>query len=157
MSEAIFAREIRITRVYDAPREQVWRAWTEPAQLARWWGKRGWTTPLPTVTMDVRPGGLFRLSSISDEDGREMPMEATYREVVEPERLVFARADGQIATVTFADLGDGRTEMTFHTTMRVSDELRAQSAGGLSSAFERLAEQLASQTGRPRPQDQERP
>ena len=157
MSEAIVAREIRITRVYDAPREQVWRAWTEPAQLARWWGKRGWTTPLPSVTMDVRPGGAFRLNSISDADGREMPMEATYREVVEPERLVFGQAEGQIATVTFADLGDGRTEMTFHTTMRANEELRARAEGGLSSAFERLAEQLAPQTGRPRPQDQERP
>ena len=85
------AREITITRVFDAPRERVWRAWTEPAEIARWWGKRGWSTPPESVTLDVRPGGTFRLNSINDEDGREMPLDTTFREVVEPERLGSAR------------------------------------------------------------------
>jgi uncharacterized protein YndB with AHSA1/START domain len=67
--------EITITRLFDSPRELVWKAWTEPEQLARWWGKRGWSTPLDSVTMDVRPGGTFRLNSINDEDGSEMPLD----------------------------------------------------------------------------------
>jgi uncharacterized protein YndB with AHSA1/START domain len=129
--------EITITRVFDAPRELVWKAWTEPERLARWWGKRGWSTPLDSVTMDVRPGGAFRLNSVNDEDGREMPLDTAYREVVEPERLGFGEA-----TVTLTDLGDGRTEMVFHTTAQMTDETRARAVGGLSSAFERLSEQL---------------
>jgi uncharacterized protein YndB with AHSA1/START domain len=145
MTETITAREITIRRVFDAPRELVWKAWTEPERLARWWGKRGWSTPLSTVTMDVRPGGVFRLNSVSDEDGREMPLDTVYREVVEPERLVFGAA-----TVTLTDLGDGRTEMIFHTTVEMTDATRRAAEGGLASAFDRLAEQLEPQTPTPR-------
>ena len=137
-TEAVARREITITRIYDAPRELVWKAWTEPERLARWWGKRGWTTPPSSVTMDVRPGGVFRLNSISEDDGREMPLDTVYREVVEPERLAFGDA-----TVTLTDLADGRTEMTFHTTIETTEKIREAAVGGLSSAFDRLAEQLA--------------
>jgi uncharacterized protein YndB with AHSA1/START domain len=137
----VTAHEIEITRTYEAPREAVWKAWTEPERIARWWGKRGWSTPASSVTLDVRPGGAFRLNSISDADGSEMPLEAVYVEVVEPERLAFARGD-ELATVTFADLGDGRTEMTFRTTMEATEALRDRAIGGLASAFDRLAEQL---------------
>ena len=73
MTETATAHEIEIRRVYDAPRELVWRAWTEPEQLMQWWGPHGWSTPLETVTMEVRPGGTFRLTSVSDE-GVEMPV-----------------------------------------------------------------------------------
>jgi uncharacterized protein YndB with AHSA1/START domain len=148
MTEAT-AQEITITRIYDAPRELVWKAWTEPERIAQWWGKRGWSTPVWSVTLDVRPGGVFRLNSISDADGSEMPLDSVYREVVEPERLSFGPApaggdDGRTgATVTFTDLGDGRTEMTFQSTIHASDALRARAEGGLNSAFDRLAEHLA--------------
>jgi uncharacterized protein YndB with AHSA1/START domain len=131
------AREITITRVFDAPRERVWRAWTEPAEIARWWGKRGWSTPPDSVTLDVRPGGTFRLNSINDEDGREMPLDTTFREVVEPERLRFGEA-----TVTFTDLGDGRTEMVFHTTVHMTADTLRTATGGLASAFDRLNDHL---------------
>ena len=131
------AREITITRVFDAPRERVWRAWTEPAEIARWWGKRGWSTPPESVTLDVRPGGTFRLNSINDEDGREMPLDTTFREVVEPERLRFGEA-----TVTFADLGDGRTEMVFHITVHMTADTLRTATGGLASAFDRLTDHL---------------
>jgi uncharacterized protein YndB with AHSA1/START domain len=142
-------REIVITRVYDAPRELVWKAWTEPEQLAGWWGARGWSTRRSSVVMDVRPGGTFRLTSVRDADGREMDTEAVYQEVVELERLAFAelpRDDchhGAVGAVTFTDLGDGRTEMVFRTTMQTTDEIRRTSRAGLESAFERLAEHLA--------------
>ena len=142
MSDPVTVLEIAITRTYDAPREQVWRAWTEPERIARWWGRRGWSTPPSSVTLDVRPGGVFRLNSVSDADGREMPLDAVYREVVEPERLVFARG-GELSTVTFTDLGDGRTEMSFRTTLEATEALRDRARAGLASAFERLAEQLS--------------
>jgi uncharacterized protein YndB with AHSA1/START domain len=82
------AQEITITRVYDAPRELVWKAWTEPARLAQWSGPRGWRTDPADVTMDVQPGGSFRVTSVNDADGAEMTTESVFREVVEPERLV---------------------------------------------------------------------
>jgi uncharacterized protein YndB with AHSA1/START domain len=140
MSETATTRQITITRVFDAPREQVWRAWTEPERLATWWGRRGWSTPVASIVLDVRPGGVFRLNSINDEDGREMPMDAVYREVVEPERLVFAGHRGGTSSVTLIDLGDGRTEMRFEATVEV--DVADAAAGGLASAFDRLQESL---------------
>ena len=128
-------RRISITRVFDAPRDEVWRAWTEPERIAQWWGKRGWSTPVSSVELDVRPGGVFRLNSINDEDGREMPMDAVYTEVVEPERLTFGTS-----SVTLIDLGDGRTEMRFEAL--VSAEVADVAAGGLASAFDRMEELL---------------
>lgn len=148
MTEGADARESVITRVFDAPREQVWRAWTEPEQISRWWGPRGWSTPLSEITMDLMPGGAFRLISVSDEDGTEMVQEGTYREVVEPERLVIEEAAegawhaGAVTVLTFADLGDGRTEMVFRTTIRTTAEGLDTAAAGLESAFDRLAEYL---------------
>ncbi len=123
---------IEITRVFDAPREKVWRAWTRPEELARWWGKRGWTALPDTIVMDVRPGGAFRVVTVH-EDGREMVSEGVYREVVEPERLSFGES-----TVTFTDLGDGRTRMDFRTSARMDETAR----GGFESALERLTEHL---------------
>jgi uncharacterized protein YndB with AHSA1/START domain len=141
------AREITITRTYEAPRELVWRAWTEPEQLTRWWGPPGWTTPLESVTMDVRPGGAFRLVSLSDE-GVEMPVVGTYREVVEPERIVLeepaeeAWHEGSVSVVTFTDLGDGRTEMALTATIRTTAEMRETAERGMRATMERLAEHL---------------
>jgi uncharacterized protein YndB with AHSA1/START domain len=130
--------EITITRVYGAPRELVWKAWTEPAQLARWWGRRGWNAVPSTILMDVRPGGAFHVNTVSEADGAELATSGVYREVVEFERLVLDGAGGALTTVTFTDLGDGRTEMSFHTTAPVGE----RAAGGLASAFDRLAEHL---------------
>jgi uncharacterized protein YndB with AHSA1/START domain len=147
MAEAVTAQEITITRVLDAPRELVWKAWTEPAQLARWWGPRGWSNPLETITMDVRPGGAFHVTSVSDE-GAEMSSQGVFREVVEPERLVLeepaedAWHEGAVSVVTFTDRGDGRTEMVLHSTIHTTDEMRVHAEAGLTSSLDRLAEHL---------------
>ena len=149
MTEAPTAQEITITRVFDAPRELVWKAWTEPDQLAAWWGARGWSTLRSTVTMEVRPGGRFHVTSVSDEDGREMSTEAVYREVVEPERLVVEEAaedawhEGAVSVVTLTDLGDGRTEMAFRATLQTTEAMRGQAQAGVAASFDRLAEHLA--------------
>lgn len=124
---------IEITRVYDAPRERVWRAWTDPEELARWWGKRGWTAQPDTLVMDVRPGGTFRVTAVHDDDGRTMVNEGVYREVTPPERLSFGES-----TVTFTDLGNGRTRMDF----RTSAQMDETAVGGFNSALDRLQEQL---------------
>jgi uncharacterized protein YndB with AHSA1/START domain/catechol 2,3-dioxygenase-like lactoylglutathione lyase family enzyme len=149
MTEAATTQEITITRVFDAPRQLVWDAWTQPDQLATWWGKRGWTTDPSTIVMELRPGGTFRLTSVSDDDGAEMPQEGVYREVVEPERLVIDEVgegnwhEGATSVVTFTDLGGGRTEMTFRSTIQTTEDMRAHAETGVASSFERLAEHLA--------------
>jgi uncharacterized protein YndB with AHSA1/START domain len=124
-----------ITRIYDAPRELVWRAWTEPDRLAAWWGKRGWVARRDSIVMDVRPGGLFRVTTVNAH-GEEMTNEGVYTVVEPPARLGFGDSG-----VTFTALPAGRTEMTFHTTAPVSE----RAAGGLASAFERLADHLKEQ------------
>jgi uncharacterized protein YndB with AHSA1/START domain len=147
MTDTATAQEIEITRVYDAPRELVWKAWTDPEHLVQWWGPHGWSTPLETVTMDVRPGGDFRLTSVSDE-GVEMPMVGVYREVVEQERLVLdepaehAWHEGAESSVTFTDLGGGRTEVVIRATIQTTDEMRANAERGMRDTFDRLGEHL---------------
>jgi uncharacterized protein YndB with AHSA1/START domain len=150
MAETASAQEITINRIYDAPRELVWKAWTEPEQLANWWGASGWTNPVEKITLDVRPGGAFSVTSISDEDGTEMTVTGVFSEVVEPERLVFeepaagAWHEGAVSELTLTDLGDGRTEMTVRSTIQTTDEMRAMAEEGMTTSFERLADHLAS-------------
>jgi uncharacterized protein YndB with AHSA1/START domain len=141
-------RQQTFTRVFDAPRELVWKAWTEPEQLARWWGPRGISTPLETIEVDLRPGGAFRMTMVSDTDGTEFPTEMEFREVVESERLVFAweaqrgLGAGQV-TVTFKDLGDGRTKVSSHFDGFTTDEIMADAEVGWNGQLDKLGEWLA--------------
>jgi uncharacterized protein YndB with AHSA1/START domain len=144
-------REFTATRVLDAPRELVWRAWTEPGRLARWWGPRGFTVPPGSVSMDVRPGGRLRATMVADADGARYPVDLVFREVMEPERLVLAWGDPRrpvlpegagVATVTLVDRG-GQTELVFHQTGRNTEEGHANARTGWSQALERLAEYIA--------------
>jgi uncharacterized protein YndB with AHSA1/START domain len=129
-------REFTITRVFDAPRELVWKAWTDPDHVARWFGPSGFTTPRSTITMDVRPGGTFDLTMVSDADGQEFPSAGTFVEVDEPERLVWRNRDvDMLVTITFADL-DGRTEMTCHVAGETGG---APAYEGWSTMFDQLA------------------
>ncbi len=118
----------------------MWRAWTDPEHVASWFGPRGLTTPVATITMDVRPGGAFELTMVSDDDGTEYPAGGEFTEVVEPERLSWRDRDvGLVVTVTFTDLGD-RTEMTCH----VAGETGGRDAyDGWSTMFDKLTEFLA--------------
>jgi uncharacterized protein YndB with AHSA1/START domain len=149
MAEAATAQEITLTRVFDAPRELVWKAWTEPERLATWWGPRGWSNPQANITLDVRPGGAFRVTSVSDEDGSEMTSQGVYREVAEPERLVLEEPaegswhEGAVTVVTFVDRGDGRTEVTLQATVHTTDEMRGHAEAGMAGSLDRLAEHLA--------------
>jgi uncharacterized protein YndB with AHSA1/START domain len=83
--------ELVITRLIDAPRERIFAAWTDPKQLARWWGPHGMTTPV--CEMDLRPGGVFR-TVMRARDGTEYPHAGVFLELVAPERIVFTDAFG---------------------------------------------------------------
>ena len=108
-------RELVITRVIDAPRELVFRAWTDPQHVVHWWGPNGFTNTIHE--MDVRPGGVWRFI-MHGPDGVDYANKIVYIEVVRPERLVYAHGSdveddpGKFnVTVTFADLGD-KTRVT---------------------------------------------
>ncbi|MFE0023897.1 SRPBCC domain-containing protein [Amycolatopsis sp. NPDC059021] len=140
--------ELTITRVFDAPRELVFAAWTDPDQLAAWLGPKGYTAP--AVTLDPRPEGAWRACIRNEAGDDEHWMHGTYREISAPERLVFTftwdtEGDmrGQtLVTIDFADLG-GKTEMTFHQTGFPSAAERDGHHGGWSEAFDDLMLHLA--------------
>jgi uncharacterized protein YndB with AHSA1/START domain len=139
---------ITITRVFDAPRERVWKEWTEPEGFADWFGGGQAEVPLSTVSMDVRPGGTWRATMYADP-GREIHWKGEYREVVEPERLVFTISDQpgdahELIIVVLTDLGDGRTEMLFQQRGGgLSPEEYERAGQGWSTFFDRMAERLA--------------
>jgi uncharacterized protein YndB with AHSA1/START domain len=140
---------ITITRVFAAPRERLWREWTEPEPFADWFGGVQSEVPLHTVSMDVRPGGSWRLTMFAGPGRREIHWRGEYREVVEPERLVFTLSDQpekeayELVTVVLSDLGDGRTEMLLEQRGHMSAEEYERAATGWSSFFDRIAERLA--------------
>ena len=144
-------REIVTTRVFDAPRELVFAAWTDPAHAGKWWGPRGFTTT--TREMDVRPGGVWRFV-MHGPDGTDYQNKIVYVEVARPERLVYQHAgEGDHAdvqfqmTVTFADEG-GKTRLTMRAVFPTAEARnhRAEKYGAVEGAkqhLERLAEHLA--------------
>jgi uncharacterized protein YndB with AHSA1/START domain len=140
-----------ITRVFDAPRERVWREWTEPEPFADWFGGPRFEVPLSTVSMDVRPGGAWRATMFADPDRREIQWKGEYREVAEPERLVFTVSDRpgdvyELVTVVLTDLGDGRTEMHFEQSGHMRPEQYDRAKQGWGSFFDRIDERLAATT-----------
>jgi uncharacterized protein YndB with AHSA1/START domain len=143
-------RVLVISRVFDAPRELVFKAWTEPERLVQWMGPRGFTSNV-IGTMDVRPGGRYRYHMV-DPDGGDHWQQGEYREVVPPERIVctyeWADAAGNatrprtLLTLTFEDLG-GKTRLTLNQAVFESATARDAHRGGWSSSLDRLAEYVA--------------
>jgi len=144
-------REVVLTRVFDAPRELVFRVWTEREYLMRWWGPREFTNP--TCEVDLRPGGLYRIV-MRAPDGHEYPCQGVYKEIVRPERLVFTNnAVGQdgttvlegLTTVLFAEEG-ARTRLTMRTRAKaVVGFARAYLSGmeaGWSQSLDKLVEEV---------------
>ena len=148
MGTTLTAPELLITRVFDAPRELVFRLWTDPAHAVRWWGPKH--HPATQVTMDSRPGGAWRSCLRSTETGQELWNGGVLREIVPPSRLVFTfmwdDMDGppleSVVTVTFADQ-DGKTLMQFHQSPFRSTESRDGHNEGWSSSFDRFEKYLA--------------
>jgi uncharacterized protein YndB with AHSA1/START domain len=142
MAEAGFS----ITRIFDAPRERLWREWTEPEAFADWFGGPQCEVPLESVVMDVRPGGALRLTLLIGSGSIDWHGE--YVEVVEPERLVFDISDQsgderfERVTVDLADLGDGRTEMRFEQRGHMRPDEYERTARGWGGFFDRMDERL---------------
>jgi uncharacterized protein YndB with AHSA1/START domain len=140
---------LTITRVFDAPRERVWKEWTEPDRFADWFGGSESEVPLSSVSMDVRPGGAWRATMFSGPGRRESRWIGEYREVTEPERLVFTVSDRpgeparELVTVVLNDLGDGRTEMVLEQRGAMTPEQYGRAKEGWGTFFDRIAERLA--------------
>jgi uncharacterized protein YndB with AHSA1/START domain len=148
-------REVIITRVFDAPRALVCRAWTDPEHLARWWGPKGFSNPV--CEAEVRPGGAWRIV-MRGPDGTEYPGGGVYREIVVPERLVFTNIaldregktilDG-LTTVTFSEQGS-KTTLILQTRatglVSYAAEMLKGMDAGWSQSLERLEAMLQSAT-----------
>lgn len=142
-SSATAGRDLLIERMLDAPPELVFQVWTQPEHLVRWWGPKDFSTP--SCDIDVRPGGRFRIL-IRSGDGTDYWMRGEYRDVVEPERLVFTFAwedekgspvHETLVTVRFRPEG-GKTWFSFHqATFRTPVECEDH-RGGWSECFDRL-------------------
>jgi uncharacterized protein YndB with AHSA1/START domain len=148
--------QVLLSRLFDAPRALVFKAWSDPDHVAQWWGPKGFVNT--ACSMDFRVGGRFRLD-MRGPDGVTYPCEGIYQEIVEPERIVYLGiADEQNAcgaglppearvTVDFAE-HQGKTMLSIRATMKSSAAREAALAMGFgqgwSQSLERLAERLAS-------------
>ena len=141
-------REVVMTKVFDAPRELVWRAYTDPKLIPRWWGPRYLTTTIDK--MELKPGGAWRFVS-REPDGSEFAFHGVFREILKPDRLSwtfeFEGNPGHVSvdTVTLEEL-DGRTKVTVTSLFENKADRDAMVAsgmeGGATESTERLAELL---------------
>jgi Uncharacterized conserved protein len=144
-------REIVISRVFDAPRELVWSVWTDPKHISEWWGPRGFDAP--PCDIDLRPGGIF-LVNLNGPDGKLYPCKGTFREVIEPERIVYDGPRNEPAgcgagippdatvIITFEELNAG-TELTIHTKLASEQHRQAARAEGFLEGWQQSLERLA--------------
>jgi uncharacterized protein YndB with AHSA1/START domain len=142
--------ELSLTRVIDAPRHKIFKAWTTPELVKQWFAPLPWTTP--HVEMNLRPGGA-NLFVMADPDGNEFPNRGVYLEVVENEKLVFTDAftsawvpsakPFMVGTITLEDLGGGKTKYTA-TVLHWSEEDRlAHESMGFYAGWGQCTDQLA--------------
>jgi uncharacterized protein YndB with AHSA1/START domain len=150
-----------VTRVFDAPRELVWKAWTNPKYVMQWWGPKGFTCP--TCKIDFRVGGKF-LISMKSPDGQEFYNGGEYHEIVEHEKIVssmyFADANGNKVEAAelgiehtaiedaydvtlFEDLGNGQTKLTFIGNETAEDATASGQAEGWNQILEKIAAVVA--------------
>jgi uncharacterized protein YndB with AHSA1/START domain len=148
-----------ITRTFDAPRELVWKAWTDPEHVKRWWGPKNFTAPYSKI--DLRVGGKY-LNCMRGPDGKEYWSTGVYREIKKPERIVctdsFADEKGNVVpasyygmqydmpmemlvTVTFEEQ-DGKTKMTLKHAGMPADKMGEMAQQGWNESFDKLAESL---------------
>jgi uncharacterized protein YndB with AHSA1/START domain len=152
---------LTISRDFDAPRELVWRAWTEPEQMMRWWGPKDFTAPVCRI--DLRVGGTY-LNCMRGPDGKDYWTTGTYREIVPPQRLVFTDSfadasgkrvpashygmtgdwpDEQLVTLTFEELAPGKTRLTLRHDDMPSVEMADGAGAGWNESLDKLAAVLA--------------
>jgi uncharacterized protein YndB with AHSA1/START domain len=142
--------ELVVERVFDAPRELVFKVWTDPGLAINWWGPSAY--PSRQVEIDLRVGGAWRACLKSVETGDELWHGGVFREVKPPERLVFTfaweeegeRGEETLVSIVFSD-ERGRTRMLLRQTPFRTADTRDDHREGWSSTLDRLAEFLATQ------------
>lgn len=151
-------RVLVITRVLDAPRALVWRMFSDSAHLSRWWGPTGYTNPV--CELDFRVGGHWH-NVMRSPDGKELPVDVVFTEIVEPERIVYRNAPAAgdvwgdnpppsfVRTITFTE-ADGRTTLTMRADFDTAENReRAMKRGFVEGTLESL-EKLAATLGEAR-------
>jgi len=139
---------LHFTRVFDAPRELVFRCMTEPEHLTHFWGPIGTSSPLEQIEVDARPGGAFRTVMVNDSDGASYPTSATYLDVAPPERLSWVEEhSGMTVHITFTPLGEARTQVDIEQTNVPAQMLDARAQAGFLTSLDRFAAHLAALTG----------
>ncbi|UUZ82900.1 SRPBCC family protein [Paenibacillus sp. P26] len=146
---SVEGRELIVNRVFHAPRELVYRAWTDPEHLPGWWGPKGFTITVRSI--EVKPGGVWNYV-MHGPDGVDYENRITYKEVVSPERIVYSHGDDVDGeqfevTVTFVQQGD-KTRLTMRMLFKTMAELEKATKEygaieGAKSTLDRLEEQLA--------------
>lgn len=144
MAAILGEREIISSRELDYPRELVFRAWTTPGLLARWWGPHGFTNTFHECR--IAPGGVWKFT-MHGPNGADYPNESVFVEVAAPERIVLDHLSGHRfrVTATLDDLG-GRTGLTFRQSFEVQtefDDAKAYCVEGNEQNFDRLEQVLA--------------
>ena len=148
-TDAPARREVSLIRVFDAPVELVWTAWTDPSHMAQWWGPKSFTNPV--CELDLRAGGAIRID-MRGPDGTIYPMTGTFEEIVPPHRLVFTSVardtDGKPLVeghnvITFEDVG-GKTKVTVLSRAvgiaPIAPQMLAGMQAGWTQSLEKLAE-----------------
>jgi uncharacterized protein YndB with AHSA1/START domain len=139
-----------IRRTFDAPRDLLWKVWSDAEQAKNWWGPEGFTAPV--VELNVRPGGKWR-AMMRSPDGKELWQHGVYREIVPPEKTSFTFIWDEnpeaetLVTITFEARGN-KTDMVFRQTPFTSVEDRNAQEGGWNESFDRFAAYLKKVGGR---------
>jgi uncharacterized protein YndB with AHSA1/START domain len=140
--------DLVLDRVFDAPRDLVWKAWTDVAQLTVWWGPKGFTNPV--CRADVRPGGEIYIE-MRAPDGTVYPMTGRFHELVKPELIVFSSSalDAQgkpmfdiMTTVTFSDIG-GKTGLKLEAKVTSMTAMAPQHLSGMREGWSQSLDRLA--------------
>lgn len=141
--------ELQFVRTYAAPRQLVWDAWTDPDQMAQWWGPRGVSTPRESIELDLRPGGLVKFDMVDDATGARYPNSGRILEVEPPARIVWSDdgfPDGSgkgTATIIFEAVDDATTRLIVHIAADFSAEVGADAKVGWGSQLDKLVDFLA--------------
>jgi uncharacterized protein YndB with AHSA1/START domain len=141
--------EFSYRRTHRASAELLFDCMTQPAHLTHFWGPAGTTTPEGGITVDLRPGGVFETVMVNDADGSSYTMRAVYLEVRRPHRLVWKEPGlegGMTTTITFTELGDGRTEVVTHQANVPAGYARPEARKGFQTSLDRFGAYIAALT-----------
>lgn len=135
---------LHITRIFDAPRELVFRCLVDPEHLTHFWGPIGVSAPVDRIVVDARRGGAFSTVMVNDADGSTYATSAHYLEVDPPERLSWVEDhSGMTVTATFVDLGNNRTQVDIHQADVPEQLLDPAARAGFLTSLDRFAAHLA--------------